>query len=188
MSALPQVSLIRPPASSDLPSLDTLLPSKKRRGDRKHSQGRSFMNRRELLFGRPLDGDASRLSGHPASAREEDAEIRADRRSRHRRPDRDELAHDALPCLSRLRHALRPRQELSRRSPRCWKATRWRRTASCWTLTLRDGLRFHDGEQVLARDAVASIKRWAARDAYGRTLFEATDESRRLDDAGCASG
>src|SRR3954447_25521822 len=30
-----------------------------------------------------------------------------------------------------------------------------------WTLTLRDGLMFHDGSKVLARDAVASIRRWA---------------------------
>lgn len=45
-----------------------------------------------------------------------------------------------------------------------------------WTLTLREGLRFHDGEPVLARDAVASIRRWAARDAIGRALLDATDE------------
>ena len=32
-----------------------------------------------------------------------------------------------------------------------------------WTLTLRDGLMFHDGTPVLARDAVASIKRWGRR-------------------------
>jgi peptide/nickel transport system substrate-binding protein len=32
-----------------------------------------------------------------------------------------------------------------------------------WTITLREGLRFHDGEKVLARDAVASLKRWAKR-------------------------
>src|SRR5258708_21478903 len=35
-----------------------------------------------------------------------------------------------------------------------------------WRLTLRDGLRFHDGQPVLARDVVASIKRWAVRDAF----------------------
>lgn len=29
-----------------------------------------------------------------------------------------------------------------------------------WRITLREGLRFHDGEPVLARDCVASIKRW----------------------------
>ena len=29
-----------------------------------------------------------------------------------------------------------------------------------WTITLRDGLKFHDGEKVRARDCVASIKRW----------------------------
>jgi peptide/nickel transport system substrate-binding protein len=33
-----------------------------------------------------------------------------------------------------------------------------------WKLTLRDGLMFHDGEKVLARDAVASLKRWAKRE------------------------
>ena len=31
-----------------------------------------------------------------------------------------------------------------------------------WTLRLRDGLVFHDGKPVLARDCVASIRRWAA--------------------------
>src|SRR6266446_5229071 len=45
-----------------------------------------------------------------------------------------------------------------------------------WTLTLREGLRFHDGEPVRGRDAVASIKRWAARDAFGTALIAATDE------------
>ena len=45
-----------------------------------------------------------------------------------------------------------------------------------WRLMLRDGLRFHDGEPVLARDVVASIRRFAARDAFGRALMEATDE------------
>src|SRR6266705_4855194 len=32
-----------------------------------------------------------------------------------------------------------------------------------WTLKLREGLHFHDKEPVLARDAVASIRRFAAR-------------------------
>jgi peptide/nickel transport system substrate-binding protein len=45
-----------------------------------------------------------------------------------------------------------------------------------WTLTLREGLRFHDGEPVRGRDAVASIKRWAARDAFGTALIAVTDE------------
>jgi peptide/nickel transport system substrate-binding protein len=51
-----------------------------------------------------------------------------------------------------------------------------------WTLTLREGLLFHDGSKVLARDAVASIRRWAARDAFGASLFAATDEMSALDD------
>src|ERR1700680_4881046 len=35
-----------------------------------------------------------------------------------------------------------------------------------WELTLREGLKFHDGEKVLARDCVATIKRFATRDPF----------------------
>jgi peptide/nickel transport system substrate-binding protein len=45
-----------------------------------------------------------------------------------------------------------------------------------WTLTLRDGLRFHDGTPVLARDVVASLQRWWQIDAFGQALAAATDE------------
>jgi peptide/nickel transport system substrate-binding protein len=45
-----------------------------------------------------------------------------------------------------------------------------------WTLTLRPGQRFHDGEPVLARDCVASLKRWATRDVFGQELMATTDE------------
>ena len=51
-----------------------------------------------------------------------------------------------------------------------------------WTLKLRDGLRFHDGEPVRAADCVASIKRWARRDPFGKTLIAATDELSAFDD------
>ncbi|SDB74938.1 peptide/nickel transport system substrate-binding protein [Belnapia rosea] len=51
-----------------------------------------------------------------------------------------------------------------------------------WTLTLRPGLLFHDGEPVLARDAVASIRRWGARDAFGLSLLAATEALTALDD------
>jgi peptide/nickel transport system substrate-binding protein len=40
-----------------------------------------------------------------------------------------------------------------------------------WTFTLRDRLRFTDGEPVRGRDCVASIKRWAARDPMGQALL-----------------
>src|ERR1700749_2352019 len=36
-----------------------------------------------------------------------------------------------------------------------------------WTFRLRSGLKFHDGEPVLAKDAVASLNRWCARDSMG---------------------
>jgi peptide/nickel transport system substrate-binding protein len=45
-----------------------------------------------------------------------------------------------------------------------------------WKLTLRDGLLFHDGQRVLARDCVASIRRWAARDGLGQTLMQRANE------------
>jgi peptide/nickel transport system substrate-binding protein len=51
-----------------------------------------------------------------------------------------------------------------------------------WNLTLREGLRWHDGERVLARDCVASIRRWAKRDPFGATLLEATAELSAPDD------
>jgi peptide/nickel transport system substrate-binding protein len=51
-----------------------------------------------------------------------------------------------------------------------------------WTFTLREGLRFHDGEPVRARDCVASILRWTRRDAMGARLAELTEEMSALDD------
>ena len=36
-----------------------------------------------------------------------------------------------------------------------------------WELTLRDGLKFHDGKPVLAKDCVATIKRFAKRNPFG---------------------
>ncbi len=51
-----------------------------------------------------------------------------------------------------------------------------------WDLALRDGLLWHDGERVLARDCVASIRRWAKRDPFGATLMEATEELSAPDD------
>jgi peptide/nickel transport system substrate-binding protein len=41
-----------------------------------------------------------------------------------------------------------------------------------WELTLRDGLTFHDGQKVLARDCVATIKRFVARNPFGQALMK----------------
>ena len=45
-----------------------------------------------------------------------------------------------------------------------------------WTIRLREGLRFHDGEPVRARDCVASLQRWAVRDGFGQVLARAVAE------------
>jgi peptide/nickel transport system substrate-binding protein len=49
-------------------------------------------------------------------------------------------------------------------------------------ITLRAGLKFHDGTPVLARDCVTSIERWSKRDTFGGTLLAATDELMAVDD------
>lgn len=45
-----------------------------------------------------------------------------------------------------------------------------------WTFKLRPGLKFHDGEPVLAKDAAASLLRWQARDPMG-LMIKATQVS-----------
>ena len=39
-----------------------------------------------------------------------------------------------------------------------------------WSFTLRDGLKWHDGQPVTAEDCVLSVKRFAARDAVGQLM------------------
>jgi peptide/nickel transport system substrate-binding protein len=51
-----------------------------------------------------------------------------------------------------------------------------------WKLTLREGLKFHDGEPVRARDVVPSIRRFAARDAFGASLMAVTNELSTISD------
>ena len=51
-----------------------------------------------------------------------------------------------------------------------------------WTITLREGLKFHDGEPVLARDVVPSVKRFGARASFAQALMAATDEIGAPDD------
>ena len=51
-----------------------------------------------------------------------------------------------------------------------------------YTLTLRDGLKFTDGQPVRSADCVASLRRWSQRDALGQTLAAALGEYRIIDD------
>src|SRR5690349_214176 len=45
-----------------------------------------------------------------------------------------------------------------------------------YNFTLRDGLKWHDGQPVRAADCVASIERWAKRDQFGQKMMEAVDK------------
>ena len=51
-----------------------------------------------------------------------------------------------------------------------------------WTFRLRLGLKFHDGEPVLARDVVASLNRWAAREQMGLMIRAIQNELAAVDD------
>ncbi|MGJ4886968.1 ABC transporter substrate-binding protein [Bradyrhizobium sp. HKCCYLRH3099] len=51
-----------------------------------------------------------------------------------------------------------------------------------WTFKLRSGLKFHDGEPVLAKDVVASLTRWSARDPMGLMLKAIQNELTAVDD------
>lgn len=51
-----------------------------------------------------------------------------------------------------------------------------------WTIRLREGLRFHDGEPVRARDCAASLERWSRRDTFGRVYATAVEAYETPDD------
>jgi peptide/nickel transport system substrate-binding protein len=51
-----------------------------------------------------------------------------------------------------------------------------------WHFTLRDGLGWHDGTPVTAKDCVASIRRWAARFGLATIMMQRTERLDALDD------
>src|SRR5215471_17827938 len=51
-----------------------------------------------------------------------------------------------------------------------------------WRFKLRDGLGWHDGSPVTARDCVASIRRWAVRSVSGKAMMERADRLDVIDD------
>jgi peptide/nickel transport system substrate-binding protein len=66
-----------------------------------------------------------------------------------------------------------------------------------YSFTLREGLKFHDGEPVRGTDCVASLRRWMARDGFGQPLATTVDKMEaagdkgftiRCGDKGCRAG
>ena len=60
-----------------------------------------------------------------------------------------------------------------------WKVSEDKLT---YTFTLRDGLKFHDGAPVTSVDCIASLQRWAPKDAMGQKLFSLVQELKPVDD------
>lgn len=52
-----------------------------------------------------------------------------------------------------------------------------------YRFTLRDGLKWHDGQPVKAEDCVASLKRWMTRDAAGQLMARLLADMKPVDDA-----
>jgi peptide/nickel transport system substrate-binding protein len=50
-----------------------------------------------------------------------------------------------------------------------------------YTFTLRDDLRWHDGQPVLSEDCVESLKRWGKRDRFGQLLMAHTGKIAPVD-------
>src|SRR5215510_10160961 len=50
-----------------------------------------------------------------------------------------------------------------------------------YTFTLRDSLRWHDGQPVLAEDCVESLKRWVKKDRFGQLLMAHTGKIAPVD-------
>ena len=51
-----------------------------------------------------------------------------------------------------------------------------------YTFTPRDRLKFHDGAPVTSADCIASLQRWAPKDAMGQKLFSLVKELKPVDD------
>src|SRR4051812_34094808 len=51
-----------------------------------------------------------------------------------------------------------------------------------YLIKLREGLKFHNGEPVRAQDCAPSLKRWAARETIGQTVWQYVDECAAQDD------
>ena len=51
-----------------------------------------------------------------------------------------------------------------------------------YEITLREGLKFHNGEPVRAQDCVQSLKRWAGRETFGQTIAQFIDDWSVKDD------
>jgi len=92
-------------------------------------------------------------------------------RPQDRRPDLDHGVHHARSRLHDLRHAVRDRCQWPDQAADDRHKYELSADSLTWTMTLRDGLLWHDGTPVTAEDCVASIRRWAARDAMGQKLM-----------------
>jgi peptide/nickel transport system substrate-binding protein len=58
----------------------------------------------------------------------------------------------------------------------------WEQDGRVCTITLREGIAFHDGEAIRARDCVASLRRWMAVAPMGQAIAALLDELGAVDD------
>jgi peptide/nickel transport system substrate-binding protein len=77
--------------------------------------------------------------------------------------------------LYALDAAARPRPQMA-------EGHEWLQGFTRLVIRLREGLRFHDGARVTARDVIASLRRWTEADVAGRLVGARLDEAVALND------
>lgn len=90
----------------------------------------------------------------------------------HQTRDHGYLIYDTLLAVD-------AQQQIQPQMAEEWKVSDDGKT---YTFSLRDGLKWHDGEPVTSADVVASIERWAQRDRLGQALMTLVEEMEVLDD------
>ena len=132
----------------------------------------SQLSRRQFLAGATATTTAAALAAPRVHAQKAGGTLRfvAQADLKILDPGVDDGVHHAQPRLPGLRHAVRHRREVPGASRRWSTSTACRSDGMKYTFTLRDGLKWHDGQPVVAEDCAESLKRWMKKDRFGRLL------------------
>ena len=130
------------------------------------------MDRRTVLKGLAGVGSLAATSGLSMPALSQGAaartlKFRAAGQPRQFRSDLGDPVCRAQRLGDGLGHALRRRRQAAAAAADGGRPRRSPSDGLTWTFRLRPGLKFHDGEPVLAKDVVASLTRWYGARSHG---------------------
>ena len=137
-----------------------------------------MIRRRALMAGAAAILAAPSISARRQRAAEVHPAVRPD----DPRSDRHHRLHRAQPRHDGVRHAVRHGQRVPDPAADAGAASPSRTTASAGSSPCATACCGTTARRVLARDCVASIRRWAVRDGIGSLLMARTDELAAIDD------